>query len=95
MTLVKKIFEILSKKERNKLIVILVLMFVGMLLEALSIGLVIPTIGILAEPSYLSKLPFLSNILHLSPELEQSVLVLWGMSALVVVYLIKNIFLGF
>ena len=51
MTKFRKIISLLNKKERSKLLVLVILMIIGALLETIGIGLVVPAISILIEGS--------------------------------------------
>ena len=51
MTKFRKIISLLNKKERSKLLILVILMIIGALLETIGIGLVVPAISILIEGS--------------------------------------------
>ena len=55
----KKIWEILSSSERKEFVFLLILMVIGMLLETMGVGLVIPMLALLSRDDFSVKYPFL------------------------------------
>ena len=91
----RKIWSLLSGDERNELGVLFVLMLVGMLLETLGIGLVLPALALLTESAETIRSPFIRAAVNAMGAHSRETLVAAGMVALVVVYLVKNAFLAF
>jgi len=91
MKLLQKINSILSLEEKTKARNQLQLMLIGMLLEMLGVGMVIPLVALLTRASPLPSFPSWANF----GEITQEALVYGAMAALVLVYLVKNLFLGF
>src|SRR5450830_795056 len=90
----RKIWLLMLPGERRGAVVLLLLIFLGMLLETLGVGMVVPAIALLTQQNFIenhSALPTLMNLLG-SP--SQAELVVYGMFVLVGVYLIKAIFLA-
>jgi ABC-type multidrug transport system fused ATPase/permease subunit len=71
------------------------LLIIGMCLETLSVGMVIPAVGILLQPDYLAQFAWLDGILPSLgyPNREQVVII--GLVLLAGIFTIKNIFLFF
>jgi ABC-type multidrug transport system fused ATPase/permease subunit len=84
------IWRMLKKSERRGLGMIFALILVGTLLEMFSLALVIPIVGLLVNPDYIDRVPFVHALLG---ELTTKQYVLGAMGLLVGVYLIKTIFL--
>lgn len=88
-----KLWRILDVRRRRTAILLGVMILVGTLFETLSIGLVIPALGLMSKQDFLvdhgltKYLAFLGNPSH-----EQ--LVAYGMAALIGVYAVKASFLG-
>ena len=59
----RKIWGLLTSAERRSAVVLLGLMFIGMVLETLGIGLVIPAIALLTQPDYAERFPALQPLL--------------------------------
>lgn len=95
MNLFQKIRSILSLEEKKNARNLLLLMLIGMLLEMLGVGMVIPLVTLLTRESPLPSLPFLSHMGDKFREISQVELVHGAMAVLVLVYLVKNLFLGF
>lgn len=65
-------------------------MLVGSVLETLSLGLVVPVVGLLTRPNYIQNFPRINELLGFPTEQQ---FVIGTMFALVVVYIAKSIFL--
>lgn len=95
MTMFTKICALLTSEERRGTVVLLALMFIGMLLETLSIGLIVPVITLLMQGDFIENYPAVSSIINYFGEPSQTELIVAAMMGLVSVYLIKNSFLAF
>lgn len=91
---VHKIWSLLTFAERRRALLLLGLMFIGMVLETLSVGLVIPTITLLSQGDFVRKYPVVHSVLQSLGNPSQQSLVIGGMLILVAVFLIKALFLG-
>ena len=91
----RKVYSLLTPTERRNAMMLLGLMFIGMLLETLGIGLVIPVMALLTQGEYASKYPALLPFFEALGNPSQQNLVIGGMLALVGIYLVKNVFLAF
>jgi len=70
-------------------------MLIGMLLETLGVGLVIPVIAFLASSDPVASYPVLRPLFEYLDNPEQKVIVVCGLIFLVLVYIGKNSFLAF
>lgn len=86
---------LLTKVEKRNAWFLLILMFVGMLLETVSIGLVVPLIGLMTQENIAVKYPSLAPILATFDNLSQTKLILAAMFFLIFIYLLKTCFLAF
>jgi ABC-type multidrug transport system fused ATPase/permease subunit len=91
----RKIWELLTSVERRKAAAVLLLMFIGMLLETLGVGLVIPALALFTRNDIAHANPALQTFLNAIGNPSQTDLVFGGMLVLVGVYLIKTLFLAF
>ena len=66
-----------------------------MCLETLSVGMVIPAVGILLQPDYLSQFPRVDHILSYLGDPKGDPLLIMGLLSLAGIFTIKNIFLFF
>jgi ABC-type multidrug transport system fused ATPase/permease subunit len=90
MTLIRKIISLLDRKERTNAVTLVFLMLVGVLLETLGVGLVIPALAIMQQGNIGARYPRLQPILSLLGNPTQSQLLLGAMLALVGIYVVKN-----
>ena len=90
----KKIWGLLTPAERHSTVALLGLMFIGMALETLSIGLVIPALALLTQQDLVHDYPALQPVLQTLGNPSQPALIIGGMMVLVGVYLIKGLFLA-
>ena len=77
------------------MLLLLPVIIVGMALETLSVGMVLPALGILMSETYFEKFPALIPILDYLGNPSHKELILLGLSGLAGIYLIKNLFLFF
>jgi ABC-type multidrug transport system fused ATPase/permease subunit len=90
-----KIHFLITPAERRSALMLLGLMVIGMVLETLGIGLLIPAIALLTQPDYAARFPVLQPLLAALGNPSQQNLVIGGMLILVGAYLVKAVFLAF
>ncbi len=95
MTTSQKFWHLLTPEQRRSAAVLLGLMFVGMLLEVLGIGLVIPVLALMTQADLATRYPALAPWLNSLGNPGHERLVIVGMLALVGVYAFKTLFLAF
>ena len=86
----RDLWRMLIPQERRYLVFLLAMTFLATIFETLGIGMIIPAVGLFTQPDYAQNLSIFSESLK---NLSQSELILIGMSVLVAVYFVKNIFL--
>jgi len=94
-TIIKRVWSILSSDERRRGIFLAMLMMVGMGLEILGVGMVMPAIVLMTESDLGVNYPALQPLLNIASKYNQQELVVVVMISLVTVFLIKNLFLGY
>jgi len=90
---VRKIRDIFTKSQRRKTISLVFLLIIASLLEMFSIGLVVPLIGILINGNLKDSL-FFDTAGGFIENLNSEELIVYGMSFMVLVYVIKAIYLA-
>lgn len=95
MTIYQKVWQLLTSKFRRKAIILLVLMLIGMLLETLGIGLVIPALALMTQSDLIARYPAVEPVLAFLGYPSHERLVIGGMLIFVGVYAIKAVFLAF
>jgi ABC-type multidrug transport system fused ATPase/permease subunit len=88
-------WALLLPDERRTGLFLLGLMIVGMGLEALGVGLVLPVLAVLSQHDLASKLPIMSALFGMMGNPSQPTMIVLGMLVLAVVYLIKGAFLTY
>jgi ATP-binding cassette, subfamily B, bacterial PglK len=90
----RKIRLILSSTERRSALVLLALMVVGMALETLCTGLVIPAIALMTQQNLATSYPWSEPLLGGLGNPSHAELIVMVMLGLVGIYLLKNLFLA-
>jgi len=90
-----KIWSALTPAEQRGAVALLCLMLIGMVLETLGAGLVVPALALLTQRDFAGHYPSLQPVLQALGSPSQQNIVIGGMLALVVVYLVKAVFLAF
>src|SRR5438874_354729 len=95
MHTLRKIWDLMLPEQRRSAVILLGLMLVGMVLETLGVGLVVPAFALMTQVDLIGRYPVAVPVIrHLGPP-SQSTLVVFGMLLLVVVYAVKALFLAF
>ena len=89
LPITKMVWRALAINERRKLFFVWILVLIGMMLELLSLGLIIPFMGLLTQNDYAEKFPSLYE--RLGEPTQQEILVT-GVLFILAVYLVKAIF---
>ena len=84
-----QLLKILTPKESQKMLMIMILIIIGMFFEMLGLGLVIPAISLMIQPDFYKNHPQFLSILHVLGNPSQSQLVIVGMLGLAAVYIVK------
>jgi ABC-type multidrug transport system fused ATPase/permease subunit len=95
MNIAKKIRNILTSVERIAGIKLLGFMVIGMVLETLGVGLIIPALTLLTQQNTAAKYPTIQHTLQLLGNPTQTQLVIGGMLALVMMYIVKTSFIAY
>ena len=90
-----KLLSILTPPERRQALVLLGLMLVGMVLETLGVGLVIPALTLLTRPAAAFHWPLLDSVFSTVGNPTNEQVVVAGMLLLVAAYAVKTAFLAF
>lgn len=91
----RKIWSVLTPAERRSAVALLGLMLIGMVLETLGAGLVVPALALLTQRDFVVRYPALQPFFQALDNPSQQSLVIGGMLALVGVYFVKAVFLAF
>lgn len=99
MKIYQKLMKLMNKKQKRQMGGLLILMLIGAILEALSIGLVIPVVSMILTPGAMEKYGQKYEIIGKCYEIfritTEKQLTLIVMLALIAAFVLKNIFLFF
>lgn len=90
-----KLWGLLIPEQRRTAVALLCLMLFGMLLETMGIGLVIPALALMTQPSLGASYPVVNLWLERMGNPSHEQLVVIGMLSLAGVYAVKAVFLAF
>ncbi len=95
LPILKKIWRLLTPPERRGAIEQAFLMLMGMGLETMSVGLVIPLLALLSRPDFIERYPPVQSHLASFGISGQEQLIVVGLVVFLGIYVVKTIFLGF
>ncbi len=95
MKTLSRLFHLLERRHRRALAVLFVLVLVGMVLETLGVGVVIPVLVLMTQSDSQTKYPFVQQLLGWVGDPNPTELVGLAMLALVTVSIVKTVFLAF
>ena len=95
MKTVKQVWDLLQPSQRRSAAVLLCLMLVGMVLETLGIGLIIPAFAFMTQSDLVARYPRITSGTGWLGHLSRGELVVIGMLVLAAVYAVKALFLAF
>lgn len=95
VTTFQKLWYLLTPEQRRATLAMLALMLIGMVLETVGLGLVIPAVALMTQGDLAAKYPALVPWLDILGKPSHEQLVIAGMLILVGVYGIKALFLAF
>lgn len=92
---IPRVWNILPDSKKLKAVYLLSFMALGMLLEMLSIGLILPVLTVLTDVSLIEEYPHIHSYLMKIGNPSQTVLLVIAICLLVVIYIVKNSYLAF
>jgi len=91
----KKLKKIIPTSEHKKLVLLVLLLFLGMFFEVLGIGILLPILTAVLDPEILSKNQVSSTVLDFFQIANKDLIVKIALGTLLVVYFVKSAFLIF
>jgi ATP-binding cassette, subfamily B, bacterial PglK len=89
----KKMLSLINERQKRSLFILSLLLFFGMFLEVIGLGILIPTITILLDPESFKEVEILSSIKDFLSISSEGWLVYFFLVLIMFIYLIKSIFL--
>ncbi|MBK78253.1 MAG: hypothetical protein CMC88_04000 [Flavobacteriaceae bacterium] len=93
--IVNKLRHIVSNRYNNKIFLLIILLIIGMIIEAFGLGIVIPVLSTILEPKTLLDYDFIFNLFELINIKTDVEIRLFILSFLISIYLFKALFLIF
>lgn len=90
----KKIDFVIGKKYRGKMIFLILLLLIGMFLEIIGLGSLIPLLSLISSPETLNQISIINNSDYLS-NLDYKGLILFILVVVVFLYIFKSLFLSY
>jgi len=91
----KKINFLITKTQKKRLTILIILLFIGMVMEVFGLGILIPTISIILDPEKIEKTPFIYSIRTYFSEFSDQIFVFLFLGLIVLIYFLKSIFVIF
>ena len=95
LSTLKKVNFLITKRQRKGLVVLTLLLFIGMILEAFGLGILIPTISIISDPKMIESNSIMSSIRSFFHEFSDNEFIFIFLGIVVIIYFIKSFFLVF
>ena len=91
--LLKKIYKLLSVQQKKRFFLILFCLFIGMILEAFGIGIILPVLNIIVSPESLKQFGWVNNLFISINLIEERGIIIFSLSLLIGVYFFKSLYL--
>ncbi|MDD6811876.1 MAG: ABC transporter ATP-binding protein [Lachnospiraceae bacterium] len=91
----KKLMVLLDRKQKQKMVLLIFIMLIGAVLETLGVSMILPVMNVVLEENAVEKHVYLQVICRIFSIDNTRDLMILVMSALVLIFAVKNIFLFF
>ncbi|UTR14867.1 ABC transporter ATP-binding protein/permease [Salipaludibacillus sp. LMS25] len=88
-----KMLELFNQREKKKLVILLVMMIVAAIFETLGVGLILPFVTMITDPSIIHEQPILNGIYDFLGFQSTSTFIIFSVGFLLIVFVLKNIYL--
>ena len=95
MAVLFRFAALLPPRQRLQAAALFIAMLFGAALEAVGVGIVLPFIGLVADPSGIERHTAVQTLYRFSDAGSPAQFMTWFGLALIVLYVVKNVFLGF
>jgi ABC-type multidrug transport system fused ATPase/permease subunit len=85
--------ELFNQREKKKLVILLVMMIVAAIFETLGVGLILPFVTMITDPSIIHEQPILNGIYDFLGFQSTSTFIIFSVGFLLIVFVLKNIYL--
>ncbi len=91
--MVKKVFRVLDKHQKSRVIILLVMIFIGAILETVGVSAILPFVSVVTNPEIIETNKYLRLISDVMNIHDPKLFVLVTAIAMIVIYILKNIYL--
>jgi ABC-type multidrug transport system fused ATPase/permease subunit len=91
----EQLWSILSAATRREAVQLLCIMAVGMVLETAGVGVIVPVLALVSDPSRVEHMPALQPVVRLLGSPSPATFVAYTLIGLIVFYAVKSAFLAF
>ena len=84
-----KAFQLLSRKQKKKFYLILFCLFIGMILEAFGIGIILPVLNIIVSPESLKQYVWLNDFFNSISLINNQQIIIFALILLIGVYFLS------
>jgi len=91
--LLTKLWSLFGRGDRKRILGLLLLVLVGSCLEIMGVGLIVPVVALLSDPSMVDQEGPIKSLYELAGEPAQRAFMFWVLGLLLSVFVFKNIFL--
>ena len=93
MKIIKKLNEILDKRQKTYILLLGVLILIGGILETVGVSAMLPVVYVILKPDELMAIPVVQDIMNFIGIESSFHLIIFALVGLMVIYIIKNLFL--
>lgn len=90
-----KLKYLLSKSQRTKLIILTVLLFFGMILEIMGLGVLVPVLSMILDSDFIYNNQYTNNLIELLGDISHEKFIYLFLAFTILLYSIKTIYLMF
>jgi ATP-binding cassette, subfamily B, bacterial PglK len=90
---INKIYRLLTKEQRKRFYLIVFCLFIGMILEALGIGIILPILNIIVSPESLKQYQWINDFFMSIHLIENQQIIIFSLGLLIGVYFFKSLYL--
>lgn len=92
LNILTKINSLITNKQRRGTIILMILLFIGMILEVFGLGILIPMINILLDPEMVENTFGLRSMKDFFPNFSHRDFVLFFLGVILLLYIVKTLF---
>jgi ATP-binding cassette, subfamily B, bacterial PglK len=92
---IKKLWVLFDNRDKKKFLLLFFMMILAAIFETAGIGLIVPFVGIVTNPTIIQEQAILSNVYKLFHFQSSNAFILFGVALLLTIFMVKNAYLLF